>query len=159
MISRIHFPSDLTHLLGIFACFWIINLSEETTVMKGSAKLQNTPQLWSASLTCVGRLWRSRHNTIDAILIQWHVNELRGILKLLQGIITCFFMGQKSWRPNRQVSFWCKINPGYCPSFFCFFSQGAGVHLWTLNFTPSPLIHCMMYWKTFITYDFIEKNK
>ena len=48
------------------------------------AKLQNTPQLWSASLTCVGRLWRSRHNTIDAILIQWHVNELRGILKLLQ---------------------------------------------------------------------------
>ena len=48
-----------------------------------SAKLQNTPQLWSASLTCVGRLWRSRHNTIDAILIQWHVNELRGILKLL----------------------------------------------------------------------------
>ena len=48
------------------------------------AKLQNTPQLWSASLTCVGRLWRSRHNTIDAILIQWHGNELRGILKLLQ---------------------------------------------------------------------------
>ena len=48
------------------------------------AKLQNTPQLWSASLTCVGRLWRSRHNTIDAILIQWHVNELRGILKLLR---------------------------------------------------------------------------
>ena len=37
-----------------------------------------------ASLTCVGRLWRSRHNTIDAILIQWHVNELRGILKLLR---------------------------------------------------------------------------
>ena len=36
MISKIHFPSDLTHLLGIFACFWIINLSEETTVMKGS---------------------------------------------------------------------------------------------------------------------------
>ena len=35
------------------------------------------------SFTCVGRLWRSRHNTIDAILIQWHVNELRGILKLL----------------------------------------------------------------------------
>ena len=48
------------------------------------AKLQNTPQLWSASLTCVGRLWRSRPNTIDAILIQWHVNELRGILKLLR---------------------------------------------------------------------------
>ena len=48
------------------------------------AKLQNTLQLWSASLTCVGRLWRSRHNTIDAILIQWHGNELRGILKLLQ---------------------------------------------------------------------------
>ena len=47
------------------------------------AKLQNTPQLWSALLTFVGRLWRSRHNTIDAILIQWHVNELRGILKLL----------------------------------------------------------------------------
>ena len=36
------------------------------------------------SFTCVGRLWRSRHNTIDAILIQWHVNELRGILKLLR---------------------------------------------------------------------------
>ena len=54
------------------------------------AKLQNTPQLWSASLTCVGRLWRSRHNTIDAILIQWHVNELRGILKLLLfQIINC----------------------------------------------------------------------
>ena len=35
------------------------------------------------SFTCVGRLWRSRHNTIDAILIQWHVNKLRGILKLL----------------------------------------------------------------------------
>ena len=54
------------------------------TRQKKLAKLQNTPQLWSASLTCVGRLWRSRHNTIDAILIQWHVNELRGILKLLQ---------------------------------------------------------------------------
>ena len=52
-----------------------------------SAKLQNTPQLISASLTCVGRLWRSRHNTIDAILIQWHVNELRGILKLLRYLL------------------------------------------------------------------------
>ena len=52
-----------------------------------SAKLQNTPQLISASLTCVGRLWRSRHNTIDAILIQWHVNELRGILKLLRAVV------------------------------------------------------------------------
>ena len=52
-----------------------------------SGKLQNTPQLISASLTCVGRLWRSRHNTIDAILIQWHVNELRGILKLLRAVV------------------------------------------------------------------------
>ena len=52
-----------------------------------SAKLQNTPQLISASLTCVGRLWRSRHNTIYAILIQWHVNELRGILKLLRAVV------------------------------------------------------------------------
>ena len=54
-----------------------------TKTQECAAKFQNTPQLWSASLTCVGRLWRSRHNTIDAILIQWHVNELRGILKLL----------------------------------------------------------------------------
>ena len=52
-----------------------------------SGKLQNTPQLISASLTCVGRLWRSRHNTIYAILIQWHVNELRGILKLLRAVV------------------------------------------------------------------------
>ena len=53
------------------------------------AKLQNTPQLWFASLTCVGRLWRSRHNTIDAILIQWHANEWPGILKLLPRCV-CF---------------------------------------------------------------------
>ena len=58
------------------------------------AKLQNTPQLISASLTCVGRLWRSRHNTIDAILIQWHVNELRGILKLL---LNCYYGQMHGW--------------------------------------------------------------
>ena len=50
------------------------------------AKLQNTRPLWSASLTCVGRLWRPRHNTIYAILIQWHVNEWPGILQLLREI-------------------------------------------------------------------------
>ena len=46
----------------------------------GSAitKLQNTRPLWSASLTCVRRLWRLRPNTIDAILIQWHVNWVAG---------------------------------------------------------------------------------
>ena len=49
-----------------------------------TAKLQNTRPLWSVSLTCVGRLWRSRHNTVDAILIQWHVNEWPGILQLLR---------------------------------------------------------------------------
>ena len=59
-------------------------IKESLDKNKKMAKLQNTPQLISASLTCVGRLWRSRHNTIDAILIQWHVNELRGILKLLR---------------------------------------------------------------------------
>ena len=56
---------------------------QETSHLYAWAKLQNTRSFWSASLTCVGRLWRSRHNTIDAILIQWHVNQLRGILKLL----------------------------------------------------------------------------
>ena len=61
----------------------ISSLRSFDSLRPSTAKLQNTPQLWSASLTCVGRLWRSRHNTIDAILIQWHVNELRGILKLL----------------------------------------------------------------------------
>ena len=50
------------------------------------AKLQNTRPLWSASLTCVGRLWRPRLNTIYAILIQWHVNEWPGILQLLREI-------------------------------------------------------------------------
>ena len=40
------------------------------------------------ALTCVGKLWRSRHNTINAILIQWHVNEWPGILKLLPGLPT-----------------------------------------------------------------------
>ena len=63
------------------------------------AKLQNTPQLISASLTCVGRLWRSRHNTIDAILIQWHVNELRGILKLL-----LFLIGMSSTLKHSNIS-------------------------------------------------------
>ena len=63
-----------------------------------SAKLQNTPQLWSASLTCVGRLWRSRHNTIHAILIQWHVNELRGILKLLH--VFCSVVNSKRGLSN-----------------------------------------------------------
>ena len=43
---------------------------QSPTIKQGKltlAKLQNTPPLWSASRTCVGRLWRSRHNTIDAI--------------------------------------------------------------------------------------------
>mgnify|MGYP007020691306 CR=1 FL=1 len=54
----------------------------------GSAitKLQNTRPLWSASLTCVRRLWRLRHNTVDAILIQWHVNEWQGILQVSQTV-------------------------------------------------------------------------
>lgn len=47
-----------------------------------SSKLQNT-----RSLTFVGRLGRSRHNTIDIILIQWHVNEWPGILKWLLSFI------------------------------------------------------------------------
>ena len=62
-----------------------------------SAKLQNTPQLISASLTCVGRLWRSRHNTIYAILIQWHVNELRGILKLLRAVVWKHKPSYRQW--------------------------------------------------------------
>ena len=36
-------------------------------------QLQNTLPLWSTSFTCVGRLWRTRHNTMVAFLIQWHV--------------------------------------------------------------------------------------
>ena len=47
-----------------------------------SSKLQNT-----RSLTFVGRLGRSRHNTIDINLIQWHVNEWPGILKWLLSFI------------------------------------------------------------------------
>ena len=38
-------------------------------------QLQNGLPLWSTSFTCVGRLWRSRHNTIKVILSQWHVNS------------------------------------------------------------------------------------
>ena len=72
-----HFVKDPTNNFKISNC----NKLSSTYLLW--AKLQNTPQLWSASLTCVGRLWRSRHNTIDAILIQWHVNDLWGILKLL----------------------------------------------------------------------------
>ena len=30
----------------------------------------------------VGVLWRTKHNTIDAILIQWHANKWQGILQL-----------------------------------------------------------------------------
>ena len=30
----------------------------------------------------VGVLWRTKHNTIDAILIQWHANKWQGILPL-----------------------------------------------------------------------------
>ena len=55
------------------------------------AKLQNTWPLWSASLTWVRRLWRLRHNTIDAIFIQWHVNEWPGILQLLWSFILGFY--------------------------------------------------------------------
>ena len=75
-----------------------------------SAKLQNTPQLISASLTCVGRLWRSRHNTIDAILIQWHVNELRGILKLLHVLF------QMQLVP-RSLGFWQYLKINLCSNF------------------------------------------
>ena len=32
----------------------------------------------------VGVLWRTKHNTIDAILIQWHANKWQGILQLSQ---------------------------------------------------------------------------
>ena len=49
-----------------------------------SSPTSRWPQLFSASLTCVGRLWRSRHNTMDAILFQWHVSEWLGILQLLR---------------------------------------------------------------------------
>lgn len=35
----------------------------------------------------VGVLWRTKHNTIDAILIQWHANKWQGILQLSRKII------------------------------------------------------------------------
>ena len=63
---------------------------QETSHLYAWAKLQNTRSFWSASLTCVGRLWRSRHNTIDVILNQWHVNEWPGILKLLPRCVYFF---------------------------------------------------------------------
>ena len=36
----------------------------------------------------VGVLWRTKHNTIDAILIQWHANKWQGILQLSHKNIT-----------------------------------------------------------------------
>ena len=36
----------------------------------------------------VGVLWRTKHNTIDAILIQWHANKWQGILQLSPKLAT-----------------------------------------------------------------------
>ena len=63
---------------------------QETSHLYAWAKLQNTRSFWSASLTCVGRLRRSRHHTMDVILNQWHVNEWPGILKLLPRCVYFF---------------------------------------------------------------------
>ena len=63
------------------ACFHSFPLRLDFAYFAASSaitKLQNTRPLWSASLTCVRRLWRLRPNTIDAILIQWHVNWVAG---------------------------------------------------------------------------------
>ena len=38
----------------------------------------------------VGVLWRTKHNTIDAILIQWHANKWQGILQLSQNYLFLF---------------------------------------------------------------------
>ena len=85
------------------------------------AKLQNTPQLISASLTCVGRLWRSRHNTIDAILIQWHVNELRGILKLLHVTSSVMYFWSLSY--NRPLMSYTYDSTAFFANPFSFSSR------------------------------------
>lgn len=42
--------------------------------------IQNTGPLKSTSFTCASVLYRTRHNTTDAILIQWEVNKWPCIL-------------------------------------------------------------------------------
>ena len=81
---------EMSHTIWIF---------EFTIFLRSICALAEVASCWSGlksglnfriprnSFTCVGRLWRSRHNTIDAILIQWHVNKLRGILKLLRNLL------------------------------------------------------------------------
>lgn len=81
--------------------FWKANLTTNPSrlklhrrfncAVKLKEQLQNTQTLWSTSFTYVGRLWRMRHNKIDAILIQWHVNEWQGILQCETGLDWIFF--------------------------------------------------------------------
>ena len=63
-----------------------------------AAKLQNTRPLCSASLTCVGRLWRSRHNTIDAILIQWSAQLIKPHCRSLPVVGASTFFGRNLLR-------------------------------------------------------------
>ena len=42
----------------------------------------SVPFVWITVFSLVGVLWRTKHNTIDAILIQWHANKWQGILQL-----------------------------------------------------------------------------
>ena len=43
-------------------------------------QLQNTGPLWSTSFTCVGGFCRTKHITMDTIVIQWYVNKWPCIL-------------------------------------------------------------------------------
>ena len=99
------------------------------------AKLQNTQPLWSASLTCVGRLWRSRHNTIDAILIQWHVNEWPGILQLLPNKFTNTNLHQRYNVPIQgRKLIWVFDSVLWIPLFTCTFRYSLSAMSYALEF-------------------------
>ena len=99
------------------------------------AKLQNTQPPWSASLTCVGRLWRSRHNTIDAILIQWHVNEWPGILQLLPNKFSNTNLHQRYNVPIQgRKLIWVFDSVLWIPLFTCTFRYSLSAMSYALKF-------------------------
>ena len=55
-----------------------IQMDMSSYLVKVRPLCHSVPPLFSL----VGVLWRTKHNTIDAILIQWHANKWQGILQL-----------------------------------------------------------------------------
>ena len=79
------FRSDVLPRLLRFVNMWFI-LHWETFRSNCWIPCHSVPPLFSL----VGVLWRTKQNTIDAILIQWHANKWQGILQLSQPLFGTF---------------------------------------------------------------------